>query len=82
VVLGIAIGAGTDIALEAADVILVRNDIRDVVTAIDLSRYKKMTSNFHFIQSKSLAFLSSFTSPLLCSLSLIFPFSLFLSPSQ
>ncbi len=35
---GIAIGAGSDIAIEAADMILVRNDIRDIITAIDLSR--------------------------------------------
>ncbi len=35
---GIAIGAGTDIALESADIILVKNDLSDVVTAINLSK--------------------------------------------
>lgn len=45
--IGIAIGAGTDIALETGDVILIKNDLRDVITAIDLSNYtiKKIKQN-------------------------------------
>ena len=35
---GIAIGSGTDVAIESADIILVHSDIRDVVSAIKLSK--------------------------------------------
>lgn len=44
---GIAIGAGTDVAIESADIVLVRSDPRDVASLIQLARgtYAKMVQN-------------------------------------
>jgi Cu2+-exporting ATPase len=44
---GVAIGAGTNVAVEAGDIVLVRNDPRDVPRIIRLSRasYRKMVQN-------------------------------------
>jgi P-type Cu+ transporter len=37
--IGIALGSGTDVAIEAGEIVLVKDDLRDVVTAIELSAY-------------------------------------------
>ncbi len=45
--IGIAIGAGTDVAIESADIVLVRSDPRDVASIVTLARstYQKMKQN-------------------------------------
>ena len=45
--IGIAIGSGTDIALETGNIVLIKNDLRDIITSIDLSKYtvKKIKQN-------------------------------------
>jgi Cu+-exporting ATPase len=46
--IGIAMGAGTDVAVETGEIVLIKNDLRDVVTAIELSRatMRKIHGNF------------------------------------
>jgi P-type Cu+ transporter len=45
--LGIALGSGTDIAMETGEIVLIKDDLRDVVLAMDLSKYtlKKIKQN-------------------------------------
>ena len=44
---GIAVGAGTDVAIESADIVLVRSDPRDVTAIVELAQatYRKMVQN-------------------------------------
>jgi Cu+-exporting ATPase len=37
--LGIALGSGTDVAMETGEIVLIKDDLRDVVSSIDLSKY-------------------------------------------
>ncbi|MFH1423956.1 MAG: heavy metal translocating P-type ATPase [Candidatus Nealsonbacteria bacterium] len=45
--LGIALGSGTDVAMETGEIVLIKDDLRDVVKSIDLSKYtlKKIKQN-------------------------------------
>jgi Cu+-exporting ATPase len=45
---GMAIGAGTDIAIEAADCVLIKSNLEDVITAVDLSRttFRRILLNY------------------------------------
>jgi len=55
--LGVAIGAGTNVAIESAGIILVRNDPRDIVKIIKLSRltYNKMVQNLFWATGYNVA---------------------------
>jgi Cu2+-exporting ATPase len=73
---GIAIGAGTDVAIESADIILVRNDPRDVVSIIDLAKatYGKMKQNLLWATSYNV-----FAIPLAAGV--LYNFGILLSPA-
>jgi len=64
---GIAIGAGTDVAVETADIVLVRNNPQDVVAIIGLARatYKKMVQNLAWATGYN-----AFAIPLRCTVPL------------
>lgn len=54
--IGLAIGAGTDVAIKSADIILVKSDPRDAVKVISLSKatYRKMSQNLAWATSYNL----------------------------
>jgi Cu+-exporting ATPase len=54
--LGLSVGAGSDIAMEAASIILMKNDLRDVLTALDLSRttFQRIKINFMWVRAEHL----------------------------
>ncbi len=82
--LGIAMGSGTDIAMETGGIVLVKNDLRDVVTAIRLSRetMTKIKQNMFFalfynvigipIAARAFAFMGLVLRPELAGLAMAF----------
>jgi Cu2+-exporting ATPase len=73
---GIAIGAGTDVAVESADIVLVRNDPRDVSSIIGLSKatYRKMQQNLVWATGYN-----AFAIPLAAGV--LYPLGILLSPA-
>ena len=47
--LGVAIGAGTQVAIDAADIVLVKDNLYDVVVTIDLARYVFRRIKFNIV---------------------------------
>lgn len=74
---GIAIGAGTDVAIETADIVLVKNDPRDVLNIIRLSRstYSKMYQNLIWATGYNI-----FAIPLAAGI--LYGYGILLSPSM
>jgi len=74
--IGIAIGAGTDVAIETADIILVRSNPLDAVSILDLSKatYRKMLQNLGWATGYNL-----FAIPLAAGV--LFPLGIILSPA-
>jgi Cu2+-exporting ATPase len=74
---GIAIGAGTDVAIETADIVLVKNDPRDVLNIIRLSKrtYSKMYQNLHWA-----TWYNVFTIPLAAGV--LYGYGVLLSPAM
>ncbi|QED28118.1 copper-translocating P-type ATPase [Microvenator marinus] len=73
---GIAVGAGTDVAVETADIVLVSNNPEDVAALIDLAKntYKKMIQNLAWATGYN-----AFAIPLAAGV--LFPWGIFLSPA-
>ncbi|WP_025785357.1 heavy metal translocating P-type ATPase [Sporosarcina sp. D27] len=74
--LGIAVGAGTDVAIETADVVLVKSNPLDVVTIIKLSAatYRKMKQNLWWAAGYNIAAI-----PLAAGI--LYPFGIVMSPA-
>jgi Cu2+-exporting ATPase len=74
---GIAIGAGTDVAVETADIVLVRSNPEDVVSMIHLARatYRKMVQNLAWATGYN-----AFAMPLAAGL--LYSFGILLSPAM
>ena len=72
---GIAVGAGTDIAKETGAIVLIKNDLRDVVTAIDLSKrtVSKMKQNLFWAFFYNVALIP-------VAAGLLYPFGIVLNP--
>ena len=73
---GIAVGAGTDVAVETADIILVRNNPLDAVAILDLARatYRKMVQNLAWATGYN-----AFAIPLAAGV--LYPLGVLLSPA-
>lgn len=72
---GIAVGAGTDIAKETGGIVLIKNDLRDVVTAIDLSKRTvgKMKQNLFWAFFYNVALIP-------VAAGVLYPFGILLNP--